>query len=105
VVDQPVGDAGLFGDIADTGGLIALGGEDADGCGKDQLSLVLGCRHGATPYSWGRRRTRMIHTFLNRTIPTKGGLEPALRSDAVISSLFRFSQETCAEPCDRRPHA
>jgi hypothetical protein len=74
VVDQPVGDAGLFGDITDTGGFIALSGEDTDGCGEDQLSLVLGCGHGATPYSRGEAEDSHDSYLPQSNNPDKGWL-------------------------------
>ena len=40
VVDEPVGDAGLVGDVGDAGRVEALAGEDADGGVEDLAALV-----------------------------------------------------------------
>ena len=42
VVDEPVGDAGLVGDVRDAAGVEALAGEDADRRVEDQPPLVDG---------------------------------------------------------------
>jgi len=41
VVEQPVGDAGLLGDVADPARVVALAGEDTDGGVENQPPLLL----------------------------------------------------------------
>ncbi len=41
MVEQPVRDAGLLGDVADPGGVIPVPGEDTHGGVEDQPALVL----------------------------------------------------------------
>jgi hypothetical protein len=44
VVEQPVGDARLLGDVADPGGVEPPTREDADGRVEDLATLLLGAR-------------------------------------------------------------
>ena len=41
VVEEPVRDARLLGDVADAGGVVAVAGEDADGGVEDEAALLL----------------------------------------------------------------
>ena len=42
VVEEPVRDAGLLGDVADPGGVVAVAREHADRRGENELPLLLG---------------------------------------------------------------
>jgi hypothetical protein len=113
VVDEPVGDTCLLRDVTDARGLVALGGEDTDGRGEDQLSLVLGCRHEAKPYSAVPDAAPDIHTVFNPTNTAKGWHEhragdrcndlSADRASLKRSELNPATDNPVPESADPRP--